>query len=319
MRFISNEAPDNVDDRDDRPGTVQSEPVAVPQQRAGSPWHDGPADEPAPFGATAPAPRNDEDTEGDTEEIRTSAENRDDLAWTPAARRDDDTSPLDDPDPRDDADQDETAQDDTERHEAGLYHADEDRRDEDVDVPLEDRTADDDKDDVAVVDAKTEDEDAAERAEAERAEADAEADAAESDEVAAVDETPAETDEDAAEEATEAGGLDAAAEPAPAEPVVAAVAVPAAGAAAPAGPAAFFPVEDTQPLRDRWRETQLKFVDDPKASAAEAAALVDETIEKLTTAIRQQRGALTSGGDDTEALRQELRGYRDILDRLLGL
>ncbi|BCJ44783.1 hypothetical protein GCM10010168_15960 [Actinoplanes ianthinogenes] len=107
-----------------------------------------------------------------------------------------------------------------------------------------------------------------------------------------------------------------------AEPVVAVATVPAAaeaGTGTTSGPAPFFPEAETQPLRDRWREIQLRFVDDPKATTGEAAALVDETIEKLTTSLRQHRGSLASGGDDTEALRVELRAYRDILDRLLGL
>ncbi|MFC3992340.1 hypothetical protein [Actinoplanes siamensis] len=105
-----------------------------------------------------------------------------------------------------------------------------------------------------------------------------------------------------------------AAEPEPEpEPVV------AVAPAAVAGPAAFFPESETQPLRDRWRDIQLRFVDDPRATTAEAAALVDETIEKLTSSLRQHRASLAGGGDDTEALRMELRAYRDILDRLLGL
>jgi hypothetical protein len=104
------------------------------------------------------------------------------------------------------------------------------------------------------------------------------------------------------------------------EPVVAVAAVPEPSApVASAGPATLFPEAETQPLRDRWRDIQLRFVDDPKASTAEAATLVDETIEKLTAALREHRGSLAGGGDDTEALRVELRSYRDILDRLLGL
>jgi hypothetical protein len=42
MRFFSNDAKENTDDDDDRPGHVESDPVAVPQQRAGSPWSDAP-------------------------------------------------------------------------------------------------------------------------------------------------------------------------------------------------------------------------------------------------------------------------------------
>ncbi|GAA2678020.1 hypothetical protein [Actinoplanes palleronii] len=105
------------------------------------------------------------------------------------------------------------------------------------------------------------------------------------------------------------------------EPVVAVAAVPAVAPVTSeiSGSKSFFPEAETQPLRDRWRDVQLHFVDDPKASTAEAAALVDETIEKLTTALREHRGSLSGGGDDTETLRVELRAYRDILDRLLGL
>ena len=87
----------------------------------------------------------------------------------------------------------------------------------------------------------------------------------------------------------------------------------------PSGPSPFFPTSDVTALRERWRDVQLRFVDDPKGATAEAAGLVDEAVDKLTEALRQQRGGLAKGSDDTEALRVELRSYRDILDRLLGL
>ncbi|BBH66406.1 hypothetical protein ACTI_30910 [Actinoplanes sp. OR16] len=85
------------------------------------------------------------------------------------------------------------------------------------------------------------------------------------------------------------------------------------------GPAPFFPTAETQTLKERWRDVQLRFVDDPKGATGEAAQLVDEAVDKLTTALRDQRGSLAKGTEDTEALRVELRAYRDILDRLLGL
>ena len=85
------------------------------------------------------------------------------------------------------------------------------------------------------------------------------------------------------------------------------------------GPAPFFPAADTTAMRERWRDVQLRFVDDPKGATAEAAGLVDEAVDKLTSALRDQRGSLAKGTEDTEALRVELRSYRDILDRLLGL
>ena len=79
----------------------------------------------------------------------------------------------------------------------------------------------------------------------------------------------------------------------------------------------FFTDGDT--FADRFRDVQLRFVDSPKEATAEAAALVDEAVDKLTDALRQQRASLTGGSDDTEKLRVELRGYRELLNRLLAL
>ncbi|GGN67859.1 hypothetical protein GCM10010112_31660 [Actinoplanes lobatus] len=85
------------------------------------------------------------------------------------------------------------------------------------------------------------------------------------------------------------------------------------------GPVALFPGGDVESLRERWRDIQLRFVDDPKAATGEAAGLVDEAVDKLAKALRDHRGSLSTGTGETEALRVELRSYRDILDRLLGL
>jgi len=78
---------------------------------------------------------------------------------------------------------------------------------------------------------------------------------------------------------------------------------------------------DAHAFRDRWRDVQLRFVDDPKAAADDAANLVDEAVDALAASLRSQKeqlaGAATS--DDTEQLRVRIRGYRDFLDRLLGL
>jgi hypothetical protein len=80
-----------------------------------------------------------------------------------------------------------------------------------------------------------------------------------------------------------------------------------------------FPDGDAQ-FRDRWRDVQLRFVDDPRAAADEARGLLDEVVDALTVRLRARKDQLggTSGGD-TEQLRMELRRYRDFLDRLLGL
>ncbi|WP_432975874.1 hypothetical protein [Dactylosporangium sp. CA-233914] len=76
-------------------------------------------------------------------------------------------------------------------------------------------------------------------------------------------------------------------------------------------------------LRERWRELQLRFIDDPRAVAGEADALVGEAVGKITNALQAQRRELAAWqdhqGEDTERLRAAVRGYRDYLDRLLGM
>lgn len=111
-------------------------------------------------------------------------------------------------------------------------------------------------------------------------------------------------------------------------PVAAAAAVPvAAAAAAPGDKAAapgdkadtLFDPEDARTFQERWRDVQLRFVDSPKDAAGDAAGLVDEAVEKLTAGLRAQRDGLANDTEDTEQLRVQLRGYRDILNRILSL
>ncbi|MFI2714053.1 hypothetical protein ACH495_28415 [Micromonospora sp. NPDC018662] len=90
----------------------------------------------------------------------------------------------------------------------------------------------------------------------------------------------------------------------------------------PADAATLFDSDAAQGFRDRWRDVQLRFVDDPRAAVGEAESLVEEAIEALSTALREQRTRLgawqESGSSDTEQLRVAVRGYRDFLDRVLG-
>jgi hypothetical protein len=87
--------------------------------------------------------------------------------------------------------------------------------------------------------------------------------------------------------------------------------------------AALWPAEAAEALRERWRDLQLRFVDDPHNAAAEADFLVGEAIETLTGSLASLRGDLahwrSEGGGDTERLRVAVRGYRGFLDRILGL
>ena len=66
---------------------------------------------------------------------------------------------------------------------------------------------------------------------------------------------------------------------------------------------------------------QLRFVDSPKEATTEAAGLVDEVLEKLSASLREQKNKLGGEGsdDDTERLRVQLRGYRDLMNRILDL
>lgn len=79
---------------------------------------------------------------------------------------------------------------------------------------------------------------------------------------------------------------------------------------------------DSEALRDRWQELQLKFVDDPQAAAADAARLADEAVSNFTSAIgtrKSQLEASVAGSQvDTEQLRVAMQGFRELVDRVAG-
>ncbi|MFI6231101.1 hypothetical protein ACIBCR_27760 [Micromonospora echinospora] len=93
-------------------------------------------------------------------------------------------------------------------------------------------------------------------------------------------------------------------------------------ASALAEPATLFDPGTAQGFRDRWRDVQLRFVDDPKAAAGQAQGLVEEAIHALAAALAEQKNRIggwqDDGSADTEQLRQAVRQYRDFLDRVLG-
>ena len=76
-------------------------------------------------------------------------------------------------------------------------------------------------------------------------------------------------------------------------------------------------------LKERWRDVQLRFVDDPKGAAGEARELVESAIDEIAASLKRSREELGDwqGGsaDDTEKLRVAVRRYRDFLDRLVAL
>ncbi|HTS96888.1 MAG TPA: hypothetical protein VMI33_09720 [Streptosporangiaceae bacterium] len=76
-------------------------------------------------------------------------------------------------------------------------------------------------------------------------------------------------------------------------------------------------------LHERWSAIQSSFVDDPRASVAAAAELVNQAIATLVASAQERerglRGEWDRDGVDTEGLRNALRNYRGLLDHLAGL
>jgi len=80
---------------------------------------------------------------------------------------------------------------------------------------------------------------------------------------------------------------------------------------------------DPEQWHERWAAIQSTFVDDPRGSVEAAADLVGETINALVTAAKERetglRGEWDHDGVDTEELRNTLRNYRGLLDRLIAV
>lgn len=95
------------------------------------------------------------------------------------------------------------------------------------------------------------------------------------------------------------------------------------GAAPNASLAAVWQPETAQGFRNRWREVQLRFVDDPRGAATEAEALLAEVLDVLTEALAMRKAEMDAWGTienlDTEEMRMAIRRYRDLLDQLLDM
>jgi hypothetical protein len=97
------------------------------------------------------------------------------------------------------------------------------------------------------------------------------------------------------------------------------------GAGTPAGttnaPADTNMAGDPERLHEQWAAIQSTFVDDPRGSVAAAAEFVTETIAALVASAKEReralRGEWDRDGVDTEGLRNALRSYRGLLDRLV--
>jgi hypothetical protein len=101
--------------------------------------------------------------------------------------------------------------------------------------------------------------------------------------------------------------------------------------ARPAEDAGSRPPETNAPLLERgdewmgrWNEIQIRFVDEPRESIANADALVDEVMKQLAAAFAEERarieGEWSAGSEpSTEELRVALQRYRSFFSRLLAV
>jgi hypothetical protein len=96
-----------------------------------------------------------------------------------------------------------------------------------------------------------------------------------------------------------------------------------ATAAAARTPAEITMVGDPEELHEQWAAIQSTFVDDPRGSVAAGAELVSETVAALVASAKERERGLRDEWDrdgvDTEGLRNALRSYRDLFDRLVRL
>lgn len=308
-------------DADGQPDRIQSEPVAVPSQRAGSPWSDTPADNAADAGTD----RRDDVTGPDA--------GRDDTDQPPTAFGTSSVAGPDatvDPADRAPADDDGVVTSSSNTYAGSTADSapdtvpatwtEQEKRDNDpdeiVDVPLDDQPA-------AVTDRpgdhdsdRDSNHDDAVTTYADDAKTDTLKDEGTFDDPKAVDpdtEQPLDSTVSTVDDSADSDTDDSAPIVAPA-PVVAAPAVATAAAGT-----TLFDKDDASSFQERWRDVQLRFVDSPKEAAGDAAKLVEEAVEKVTAALRSQREGLHADTDDTEQLRVQLRGYRDMLNRIIGL
>lgn len=74
-------------------------------------------------------------------------------------------------------------------------------------------------------------------------------------------------------------------------------------------------------VMDRWREAQIAFVDDPAAAVRDGRVAVEDAVRRITESLDAEVDRVSKAGEvgDTESLRQAMRGYRQLLDRLVAL
>lgn len=92
-------------------------------------------------------------------------------------------------------------------------------------------------------------------------------------------------------------------------------------------PLELLPEAEVERFHTEWAEVQSRFIDDPHEAVERADRLVDTVLRSLTERLTDRRHELATAwhhdggngsGVDTEELRQALRGYRSLFNRVLN-
>jgi len=70
----------------------------------------------------------------------------------------------------------------------------------------------------------------------------------------------------------------------------------------------------------RWNTVQAEFVEDPRRAVGDAGNLMAELMDHIAKNLRQRGSDLgknRDGESDTEAMRLEMRRYKDLMNRML--
>ena len=81
--------------------------------------------------------------------------------------------------------------------------------------------------------------------------------------------------------------------------------------------------EETESFQARWREIQVRFVDEPRDAVKDADGLVAELMQRLAGSFSEERNRLEGEWErgsevSTENLRMALKHYRSFFNRLLS-
>lgn len=90
------------------------------------------------------------------------------------------------------------------------------------------------------------------------------------------------------------------------------------------GSASLFPNSELENLRNRWKEIQTAFVDEPRKAVEQADGLVASAMKRLAEVFAEERSKLEKQWDrgdtiSTEDLRVALQRYRSFFHRLLSV